>query len=101
MTRAQVWTPFASEIIALRGKRPITKGWADWHGTPQGLARFEADGHNFGMLARRYPGLDIDVTRPGLVALARDLALQIFGQAPIRGRVGSCKILLMYRTDET
>src|SRR5215813_7294773 len=101
MTRAQVWTPFASEIIALRGKRPLSKGWAEWHGTPQGLARFEADGHNFGMLARRYPGLDIDVTLTGLAHICEQEALRILGPAPRRGRAHTSKCLFMYRTDET
>jgi hypothetical protein len=57
----------------------------------------ERDGNNFGLLSRNYPGIDIDVTRPGLADICESQATATFGPAPRRGRTGSCKVLLMYR----
>jgi hypothetical protein len=54
-----------------------------------------------GSYLARHRGVDIDVTLPGLAAVARELALQILGLAPVRTRPNSSKCLLMYRTDET
>jgi hypothetical protein len=94
------WLPFATEIIGLAGKKPLVKGWSTWHGTREYMERLEKAGHNFGMLSRKYPVIDIDVTLSGLATIARDLALEMLGPAPVRSRAKSSKCLLMYRTDD-
>src|SRR5258707_4649461 len=101
-TRAQKWQSFAAEVIGVRRgeKRPFEKGWSTWHGTPDYMARLDRADHNYGMLSRRLPGIDGDITKSGLAKIARDTALEILGPAPLRTRAGTSKFLLMYRTDE-
>jgi len=99
-SRVEKWRSFQTEIIGLHGKRPLAKGWSTWHGCAAYMERLERDGHNFGMLARKYPGVDIDVTLSGLADICESQATATFGPAPCRARLGSSKRLLMYRTDE-
>lgn len=103
MQKSQVWAQFASEIIPLRAdtKRPAMRGWSTWQGSVDWLKQWEREGKGYGMLARRHPGIDIDVTLPGLVSIIRQHALKTFGPAPVRTRPNSSKCLLMYCTDET
>lgn len=103
MSKTELWRAFASEIIAIKAgtKRPLTSGWSTWHGTFEDMERWERHGHGFGMLGRRHPAIDIDVTLPGLADFCERLAVETFGSAPVRARAGSAKRLLMYRTDET
>jgi hypothetical protein len=100
-TRAERWAPFASEIIGVRAgtKRPLTPGWSTWQGHAKYMADIERRGDSFGMLARKYPAVDIDITLPALAGVATKIAYDILGAAPMRTR-GTCKALLMYRTDE-
>jgi putative DNA primase/helicase len=96
-TRAEQWREFAPDIIGLDGKRPLVKGWLSWQGSTDYLQRLERAGANYGLLARRFPAIDIDITAPGLANVARRLALETFGEAPTRTRRDSPKCLLMYR----
>jgi hypothetical protein len=87
---------YAKHIIEIQGKRPITTGWNRHEGTPDLVRAFIARGSNLGMLGREFCAIDGDITAPGLAKIARDLALEILGSAPCRGRDDSPKWLLQY-----
>jgi Family of unknown function (DUF5906) len=99
-TWAEQWAPFASELIPIRAKtkRPAISGWSapDYVGTLEQLRGWES----IGMLGRRHPAVDIDVTVPLLTDMCERIALEMLGSAPVRGRPGSPKCLLIYRTSE-
>jgi hypothetical protein len=97
--RAEKWRAFAPEIIGLDGKRPLAKDWQNWQGSTDYMGRLEENGRNFGLLGRHFPGVDIDISNPVLAGIARTLALEIIGPAPVRTRADSPKCLLMYRGD--
>ena len=92
-----------------RGKAPgIRRGDGFWSGynflkadRPSGkeVAGWVNDGANVGMLAARFPGLDIDCEDPSLAALIEQEALKVLGPAPVRTSRPPRK-LLVYRTDE-
>ena len=91
------------EIIPIKEKtkRPIIKDWQ--HGfSRQQIEQFARNGYaggSIGMLARRFPGVDIDVSDSACADALEAAVVQVLGPAPIR--YGSApKRLLMYRTDE-
>lgn len=91
------------EVIPIKEKtkRPIVKDWQ--HGfTDQQIEQFARNGYargSIGMLARRFPGVDIDVSDKACADALEAAVLRVLGPAPIR--YGSApKRLLMYRTDE-
>lgn len=102
-------SPQSSLRPEARGKVPgVRRGdgfWSgyDWlhGGAPSGqeVARWVNDGANIGMLAARFPGLDIDCEDPSLAKLIEQEALKVLGPAPIRTSRPPRK-LLVYRTDE-
>jgi hypothetical protein len=100
--RVKKWAPFKTDVIGIRAgtKQPFTKGWSEWKGNTECLARLERDGHSFGLLTRRFPAIDIDIPLPVPAGIASDLALEMIGPAPIRGRRGTGKRLLLYRATE-
>jgi len=56
-------------------------------------------GANLGLLAARFPGVDIDCDDPGVAEVVAELARTHLGWAPARIRQGSPRRLLVYRTD--
>lgn len=87
-------------VIPVKGKRPIIEGWQKGF-TKEEVARYAANGHansNIGLLAKDFPGVDIDVSDEHCAAALEGLALRVLGNAPIR--IGTApKRLLMYATD--
>ncbi len=79
-------------------------GWVgyDWLHAPSPnratVEQWEREGASLGLLARRFPAIDLDVLDAGLVARLAQLAERLLGWAPMRtGRAP--KQLLLYRTD--
>ncbi|MGH7747348.1 MAG: hypothetical protein ACREQ5_21710, partial [Candidatus Dormibacteria bacterium] len=101
-------TPSSKISSAQVGKVPGRRGgnglWGgyDWRkhaATRDDVRAWSVAGASIGVLAGRYPGIDIDCTDPTLAETIQDLALTRLGWAPIRtGRPP--KRLLMYRTSE-
>jgi hypothetical protein len=87
-------------VIPVKGKKPIIEGWQKGF-TPQQVDRLAANGHansNIGLLARTFPGVDIDVSDEQCASAIEALALRMLGSAPIR--IGTApKRLLAYTTD--
>lgn len=82
-----------------REKRVVEPGWQ--HGFPiEKIERFAANGYaegSIGLLAARFPGVDIDVRDEACAAAIQACALRVLGPAPVR--YGSRpKRLLMYLT---
>lgn len=89
------------DVIPVRSKSkaPDVSGWQ--HGfSLERVRAFAANGYaggNTGLLARQFPGLDIDVADATVVAAIQALAASLLGPAPVR--VGSApKVLMMYAT---
>lgn len=87
-------------VIPAKGKKPIIEGWQKGFDQKQ-VDRLAANGHansNIGLLAKTFPGVDIDVSDEKCAAAIEGLALRMLGSAPIR--IGTPpKRLLMYTTD--
>jgi Family of unknown function (DUF5906) len=95
----------------LRGKCPGTMNrktglWSGTVGAVVGrfMTKAEArigdeDGAAVGIYGDHFPGLDIDVEDRALADAIQALAFRILGPAPVRGRTGSVRRLLMYATD--
>jgi len=90
------------------GKVPGKKGAKGWYGygwaaaippTKGDLKLWESWGANTGILARDFPGLDIDVEDAQLAQFVMQEAHVMLGRAPIRTSREPRK-LLVYRTDE-
>jgi len=70
--------------------------WLKYEPTEDDLKSWALSGANIGILARRFPGVDIDTQDPDLSRIVSGIALDTFGPAP--ARVGRApKTLLMYR----
>ncbi len=90
-----------------RGKCPGKKGQNGWFGydflrqplTKYEVGRLEDWGANVGLLAAKYPALDIDVDDEELATEIADAALTFLGPAPIRTS-RKPRLLLVYRTKE-
>ena len=91
-----------------RGKVPGLRGANGWYGynfvtaeppTRDQVMEWATWGANVGLLAARFPGLDIDSESPALTALVASLAEDILGDAPVRLSRGARR-LRVYRTDE-
>ena len=80
-------------------KAPLIDKWPAGFATPQ-IAAFAANGYaqgNIGLLARAFPGVDIDIVDEDCAAAIEKHALRTLGTAPVRfGR--RPKRLLVYRT---
>lgn len=85
--------------IPARSKAPRIEGWSVGFGKQQ-VEAFAANGYaqgNIGLLARSFPGVDIDVLDEECAIAIEQHALQTLGPAPVR--IGSRpKRLLAYRT---
>ena len=91
------------EIIPIKEKtkRPVIKNWQQGF-TGEQIEQFARNGYaggSVGLLAKHFPGVDIDVSDQACADALEAAAIDAFGQAPIR--YGSApKRLLMYRTDQ-
>lgn len=75
------------------------EGWTSFKISPAEADLYDRHHASVGLLARRYPGIDVDVHDEALSNEIRDIALHILGEAPIR--VGKApKQLLMYATED-
>ena len=87
-------------VIPVKGKKPIIEGWQKGFSEQQ-IDRLAANGYatgNVGLLAKTFPGVDIDVSDEACAAAIEELALRMLGTAPIR--IGTApKRLLMYTTE--
>lgn len=73
--------------------------WRKVRPSLEDVRRWLVDGASVGLLANRFPGVDIDCTDAGLAQIIEDAAIAKLGIAPKRtGRAP--KRLLMYRTSE-
>lgn len=87
------------QIIPLRkGTRiPAIKGWSQRGAATLDEARsWDATGKNIGLLARDFPGIDIDCDDAQLTARIVKMARDVLGNAP--ARVRGARALLPYRT---
>ena len=87
--------------VKTRDKYPIIKNWQEGFTSEQieGFAANGSAGSNIGLIAARFPGVDIDVLDMQCAAAIEQSALEFFGPAPVRfGKVP--KRLLMYRCEE-
>ena len=73
--------------------------WLKQSATAEDVAQWEEWGANVGLLAARYPGLDIDCDNLKLTTFIRREAENFIGKAPIRTSTGE-RALLVYRTDK-
>lgn len=73
-------------------------GWLRHVATADDVKQWAQDGANIGLLAERFPAVDVDCTDPTLAAEITGLAQRVLGAAPVR--VGKApKSLLMYRLE--
>lgn len=79
-----------------RGKAPIRSSWQ--HGPDIGPALHGA--LNTGILCTGLRAIDIDVDNPTIAARVKALTLERFGEAPMRYRDNSPRVLLLYRAAE-
>jgi len=82
------------------GKRPFGEGWQINARLDPPLAAIEyprADALNTGILCDGLRAIDLDIDNPTLAQRCRAIAIQMFGEAPIRSRRGSPRCLLVYR----
>jgi P4 family phage/plasmid primase-like protien len=90
----------ASSLGKAPGIKYQTGAWGgyDWlkhEPTESDIKQWAQDGANFGILAAKYPAVDIDVLDPDLAEVLQTTALACLGPAPVRvGRAP--KRLLMY-----
>lgn len=99
----------SSVALEMRGKVPgsFDHGTGFWSGLAGWNTRvFETERltqwsrwplANIGLRAALYPGLDFDCSEMIVVDFAIDAAFRHFGPAPVRGRPGSSRCLLVYR----
>lgn len=85
------------------GKAPGLRGSNGWYGyafTTQSVLpeKIDQSGANVGLLAREYPGLDIDVEDEQLARFVQQEAEKVLGPAPIRTS-REPRRLLVYKTD--
>ena len=82
-------------------KAPRIKGWDAGFDKAQ-IAAFAANGYaqgNIGLLAREFPGIDIDVVDEKCAAAIEQHARRVLGCAPVRYSGAGPKRLLMYSTN--
>jgi hypothetical protein len=72
-------------------------GWPMFQAAKESLKRWEKMGAGIGINTRSHPAMDIDVEDAGLVKAIHDMAREALGDAPVRYRENSARILLMYR----
>ncbi len=85
------------------GKKPLHDKWTiSARKDPPLCAEAPAVRHalNTGILADGLRPIDIDIDNSELAHACRDVALQMFGEAPMRIRQGSPRCLLLYRAAE-
>jgi putative DNA primase/helicase len=80
---AKVWSGY-SDWTNIEVTPAMVKKWDNWPTT------------NVGLRSSKFPGVDLDINDPALVAIFRDGALEHLGPAPIRGRANSPRVLLPY-----
>ena len=82
------------------GKRPLGEGWREAAlKEPPFCVTVEAVSHalNTGILGDGLRAIDFDIDDPELMMLCRAMAVDRFGEAPIRMRGNSPRCLLLYR----
>lgn len=87
--------------IKPKTKRPVIDGWQRGFTTEQ-VDEMAANGYaagSIGLLARKFPGADIDVLDQVCADAIEACVLDVLGPAPVRYGTAP-KRLLMYRTDE-
>jgi len=75
------------------------RDWSHSCATEADIERWAPWGGGVGLQAKRYPGLDVDVTVAGAAEKLRVLASEMLGYGPVR-RGNDPKLLMMYRADE-
>jgi len=91
------------EVIPIKEKtkRPVVKGWQHGFDREQ-IEQFAANGYasgSIGLLARSFPGVDIDVADQACADAIEAAVLKVFGAAPVRYGAAP-KRLCMYATNE-
>lgn len=105
--RLTATSSIAPELLGKIPGRPMTDGsWAgyDYIREPlpdaERVAWWQERGANLGMLAKRYPAIDIDVEDAATAERIAVHARKFFGWAPERRRHNSDRRLLVYRASE-
>ncbi len=94
------WT---GQPIANAGKRPNCKNWHEsaLASIPDACtAKPGIDALNTGILCDGLQAIDIDVDNPAIVAQIESAALRFLGNAPMRTRSNSARVLMLYRASE-
>lgn len=74
-----------SDLIPLDGKKPTIEKWTEYKATKEDAERWAKANSNVGLLAKRFPGIDCDVTDTNLSLRIRTIAREVFGvKCPIR-----------------
>lgn len=93
-----IYNPDADHPSA--GKAPMGERWGDEaRADPPGAVRNAAHpaALNTGVLADGLRAIDIDIDNPTIAASVKAKALDMFGEAPMRYRANSSRVLLLYR----
>jgi hypothetical protein len=85
-------------ILNSYGKWAGLVGWPIFKATEEHLKTWKNMGAGVGMNVRNHPAIDFDVEDAELVKMIHDVAQETLGDAPVRGRGDSARILLMYRS---
>lgn len=96
-----IYNPDADHPSA--GKAPMGDRWGDEaRADPPGAVRNAAHpaALNTGVLADGLRAIDIDIDNPTIAASVKAKALDMFGEAPMRYRQNSPRVLLLYRAAE-
>ena len=75
------------------GKAPVRRDWQ--HGAP--IVRTDPGALNTGILCDGLRAVDIDVDDQGIAAAVRARCVVMLGEAPMRYRANSARVLLLYR----
>ena len=89
--------------IPNRGKRPQGDNWPERARTnpPEATtAQPSLEASNTGILCDGLIGLDLDIDDPAIVAQVHSAALHFLGNAPMRVRSDSARVLMLYRASE-
>jgi hypothetical protein len=76
------------------------RNWTAKRTTLSGAKKACRDGASIGMQGVVFPALDIDCDDQRLVDAIKQLAFEKLGPAPVRGRSGSSRCLLMYQLED-
>jgi AAA domain len=85
-------------VLNTYGKWSGLMGWPIFKATEEHLRGWKKMGAGIGMNVRNHPAIDIDAEDAELVEMIHGVAQEMLGDAPVRYRGDSPRILLVYRS---